>query len=56
MKGLLQLDQLKQHMVTIGIDQLLSDCAMYEHRFMEKLRNYTHLLENEMINFSLKKF
>ena len=28
LKGLLQLDQIKQHMVTIGIDPLLSNCAM----------------------------
>ena len=29
-------------MVTIGIDQALSNCAMYKHRCMEKSRNYTH--------------
>ena len=28
-KGLLKSDQLKQHMVTIGIDTLLSNCAIY---------------------------
>ena len=35
---MLQSYQLKQHMVTIGIDQLLSNCAMYEHRFPGKLK------------------
>ena len=28
-KGLLQSDWLKQNMVTIGIDQFLTNCAMY---------------------------
>ena len=32
LNGLLQSGQLKQHMVTIGIDQSLSKCTMYEHR------------------------
>ena len=31
-KGLLQSDRLKQHMVSIGADQSLSSSAMYEHR------------------------
>ena len=34
LKGLLQSDRLKKHMVTIGIDQLLSNCAMYEHIYL----------------------
>ena len=35
LKGLFQLDQLKQHMMTIGFDQLLGNCEMYKHRFLE---------------------
>ena len=31
-KVLFQSDQLKQHMVTIGIYQSLSNCAMYDNR------------------------
>ena len=50
LKGLLQSDQLKQYMVNIGIDQSLSNCAMYENRCLEKSRNYTRLMENSMIN------
>ena len=42
--------QLKQYMVNIGIDQSLSNCAMYENRCLEKSRNYTRLMENSMIN------
>ena len=34
LKGLLQSDQLKQYMVTIGIYQSLSNCEMYEHGFL----------------------
>ena len=31
----MQSDQLKQHMVTIRFDQLLSSCEMYEHGCLE---------------------
>ena len=37
LKGLFQSDRLKQHMVTIRIDPFLGNCAMYEHRCMEKI-------------------
>ena len=47
-KGLFQSDQLKQHMVTIGIDQLLSNCAMYENRCLENIRKvYTSYVKRE---------
>ena len=36
-KGLFQSDRLKKHMVTIVIDQLLSNCEKYEHRFLENI-------------------
>ena len=32
LKFLFQSDRLKQHMVTIGIDSFLINCAMYKHR------------------------
>ena len=34
-KWLLQSDRLKQHMVTIGIDPLLSNNTMYKHICLE---------------------
>ena len=30
-------EQLKQHIVTIGVDQSLSNSAMYEHRYLENI-------------------
>ena len=50
-KGLLHSDQLKQHMVTIGIDKVLSNCAMYEHICMEnikKLYTYAGICDNKL--------
>ena len=42
-KELLHSDWLKQHMGTIGIDQLLSNCAMYKHRCLEDIKKlYTY--------------
>ena len=38
LKGLLQSDLLKQHTVTIGINQSLSNCTMYEHISMENIK------------------
>ena len=37
LKGLFQSDQLEQHMVTIGIDQLLSNSALYEDRCLKNI-------------------
>ena len=37
-------------MVTIGVDQSLSNCARYEHICLEKLISYTSLLTNMIIN------
>ena len=54
-KGLLQSEQLKRHMVIIGVDQSSSNIVMYKHRCMEKLRSYTKNLENSMINNSTRK-
>ena len=36
-KGLLQSDQLKKNIVTIEIDQSLSNCEMYEHRCLKSI-------------------
>ena len=38
LKELLQLDLLKEHMVTIGIDQSLSKSAMQEHICLENIK------------------
>ena len=50
LKGLLQSDLLKQHMVTIEIDPSLIYSAIYEHKCLEISINCTHLLANAMIN------
>ena len=38
LKGLFQSDQLKQYMVTIGIDQSLSNCEIYKHRCLKNIK------------------
>ena len=40
-------------MVTIGLDQFLSNSSLYEHRCLEILGSYTNLLENFMTNRSI---
>ena len=47
-KGILQSEELKYHIVTIGIDQLLSDSALYEN-----ICCCTNLLVNTMNNSSI---
>ena len=37
-KGLLQSEQPKQHMVIIGMDQSLSKSALYKHRCLEIIK------------------
>ena len=45
-KGLLQSDQLKQHMVTIGIYQSLSNSEMYQHGCLENIKKlYTSVVK-----------
>ena len=46
LKGLLQSDKLKQHIVTIIIYQTLSNCTMYKHRYLENI--------NKLYPFSVK--
>ena len=36
LKGMLKSSRLKDHVQTIGIDQSLSNNAIYEHKFLEK--------------------
>ena len=38
-RGLLQSKQLKQHMFNIWFYQSLSNSAIYEHRFLENIKN-----------------
>ena len=38
LKDMFQSEQLKQHMVTIGIYKLLCNNAMYEHRCLENIK------------------
>ena len=43
LKDLLQSDWMKQHIITIGIDKLLSNCEMYEHRCLVSIKKlYTY--------------
>ena len=39
LKGMLQSPLLKYHVQTIGIDQSLSNNAIYEHKFLESIKN-----------------
>ena len=43
-KGMLQSPRLKYHVQTIGIDQSLSNNALYEHKFHENIKKYTNRL------------
>ena len=56
LKGLLQSELPKQHMVVIGVDQSLSNRALYKHRCLENIRIYTNWLENVMINLRTRQF
>ena len=38
LKGMLQLPRLKYHVQTIGIDQSLSNNALYEHKCLENIK------------------
>ena len=38
LKGMLQSPQLKDHVQTIGIDQYLSNNAVYEHKCLENIK------------------
>ena len=38
LKGMLQSPRLKDHVQTIGIDQSLSNNAIYEHKFLENIK------------------
>ena len=62
-KGLLQSELPKQHMVTIGLDQSLSNSAMYEYRFLKNIKKlykcsekcddqkqYKEIIESEMVS------
>ena len=37
-KGLLNSEKLKQHVVSIGVEQSLSNCAMHEHRCLLNIK------------------
>ena len=36
-KGFFQYERLKQHMVTIGVDQSFSKSSFYKHRYLENI-------------------
>ena len=44
LKVVLQSPRLKYHLQTIGIDQYLSNNAIYEHKFIESIKYYTNKL------------
>ena len=47
---------MRQHIVTIVLDRLLSNSAMNEHRYLETSIIYTNLLKNVIIDSSIKLF
>ena len=53
-KGLLQSEQLKQHVVIISMDKSLSNSDLYKHICFEKIKSYINHLENVMTN-SIKR-
>ena len=44
LKSILQSPRLKDHVQTIDIDQSLSNNAIYEHKCLENIKNYTNTL------------
>ena len=56
LKGMLQSPRLKYHVQTIGIDQSLSNNAIYEHKCLENIKNYTKNLVSVMTRNNLKIF
>ena len=48
LKGMLQSPRLKYHVHTIGIDRSLSNNAIYEHKFLGNIKNYTNKLASVM--------
>ena len=51
LKGMLQSLQPKDHIQTIGIDQSLSNNAIYEQKCLEKSKNYT----NKLVSVTTRK-
>ena len=43
-------------MITIGFDQSLSNSALYEHRCLENIKKYTHLLVKVSTNISIRLY
>ena len=50
-KGMLQSLRLKDHVQTIGIDPSLSNNAIYEHKCLENIKNYT----NKLVSVTTRK-
>ena len=48
LKGMLESPRLKDQVQTIGIDQYLSNNAIYEHKCLENIKNYTNNLVSGM--------
>ena len=44
LKGMLQSLRLKYHVQTIGIHLSLSNNSIYEHKYLENIKNYTNTL------------
>ena len=45
----------EKHTITIGVDQYLSNSAMYEHRCLKILKSYTNMLEHVTTKNSTRK-
>ena len=54
LKGMLQLTRLHDHTQTIGIDQSLSNYAIYEHKCLENTKNDTNKLLSVTISNNSK--
>ena len=51
LKVMLQSTRLKDHVQTIGIDQYLSNNAIYEHKCLEIIKKYT----NKLVSVTTRK-
>ena len=40
-------------MVTIEVNRLLSDSALYKHKYLDNIKNYTNLQVNLMVNSNI---
>ena len=56
LNGMLQSPRLKYHVHAIGIDQSLSNNAIYENKCLENIKNYTNKMLSVTISNNSKIF